>query len=313
MTEVVHNWALETKSTAWTERKESLSAYGLTKMLTAKKKEPGMEFLSDVNSQSLQRGVFNSETAYTNFFKGLAEFPRYRSKRGRQSFHGELRSITVSRTAAGKYYAACLCEDGKELPTKKKIKAGTTLGIDLGLTHFAVFSDGRKVDNSRHLKLAQRSLKHRQRVLARRVKGSAKREKARLKVALAHEKVTNRRKDFLHKLTTGLVNESQVDTFCIEDLAVQNMQKNRRLAFGISDAGWREFRRQLTYKAAWCGKNVLVIGRFEPSTKRCSSCGTIRQGLTLADRVWTCACGAHHDRDVNAALNVKQMALLSVA
>jgi putative transposase len=184
-----------------------------------------------------------------------------------------------------------------------------TLGIDLGLKHFATLSTGEKIENPRHLRKSLKKLKRAQRQHSRKKKGSKNREKARQKIALIHEKVTNQRKDFLHKLTTKLIHDNQVDSIAIEDLAVKNMVKNHCVAQSISDASWREFRRQIEYKADRKGKNVLVIGRFAPSSKTCL-CGEVKHSLRLRDRTWTCSrCGLTHDRDINAAQNIKAWAL----
>jgi putative transposase len=294
-------------------------------------------WLKEVNSQSLQAALANLDMAYTRFFREKKGFPKFKSKHHRQSFQvpqfgvvgkdfiqipkvgkikasisreifGSAKTITISRTCTGKYFASVLFDDGLGIPEKIPVTESGTIGVDLGIKDFAVLSNGERVPNPKNTKVSANKLRRSQRRLSRRIKGSNNRNKQRKIVARIHEQVANRRKDFLHKLTTRLVRDNQTDTFAIEDLAVNNMVKNRRLARSISDAGWGEFRRQLEYKAERAGKNVLVIGRFEPSSKACS-CGKINAGLKLSDRVWTCECGQTHDRDLLAAQNIKRFAL----
>lgn len=333
----VYNHFLAMKTEAWTERKESLSRYDLDKMLPAMKKAEKTEWLSEVNAQSLQSALINLEAAYTHFFKLKKGFPRFKSKHHRQSFQvpqagkvgadfiqipkvgkieavvhrdtiGAIKTITISMTSTGKYFAAVLCDDGLVVPAKMPVTESGTIGIDLGLKDFAVLSTGERIANPRNLKRSEKKLRRAQRILSRRVKGSNNRNKQRRKVALVHEKVANRRKDFLQKTTTRLVADNQSDTFAIEDLAVGNMLQNHRLAKAISDAGWATFRALLQSKCERAGKNVLVIGRWEPSSKSCS-CGIVNKALKLSDRVWSCVCGATNDRDLLAANNIKRFAL----
>ena len=334
----IFNRGLAMKTEAWTERKENLSRFDISAHLPAWKKDEETAWLKEVNSQSLQSSLVNLEMAYMRFFKLKKGFPRFKSKHdNRQSFQvpqsgevgpnyvkipkvgeikaaidrpvaGKIKNITISRTPTGKYFAGVLYDDGKAVPIKMPITESGTVGIDLGLKTFAVLSTGERITSPRNLKWAQRKLARAQRRLSRRVKGSNNRDKQRCKVARVHEQVANRRKDFLHKTTTRLVRDKQTDTFAIEDLAVANMMQNHCLAKSIADAGWGEFRRQLEYKAERSGKNVIVIGRFEPSSKSCS-CGIVNKELKLSDRVWTCSCGITHDRDLNAATNIKRFAL----
>lgn len=331
------NRSLAMKTEAWTERKENISRYQLSATIPELKKAEETEWLKEVNSQSLQASLVNLDMAYTRFFRKKKGFPKFKSKHHRQSFQvpqsgvvgenfvkipklgkikarisrtveGRVKTITISKTTTGKYYASVLVEDGVELPEKMPITEGGTIGIDLGLKHFAVLSDGRRVANPRPLKSKLKRLARAQRVHSRRKKGSANRNKQRKVVARIHERVANIRKDFLHKLTTSLVNENQVDSFAIEDLAVSNMIKNHCLARSIADVSWGTFRTLLQYKAERAGKNVLVIGRFEPSSRKCT-CGIVNKELKLSDREWTCECGQTHDRDILAAQNIKAFAL----
>jgi putative transposase len=333
----VYNLALETKNRAYASARVRLSVFDLIGQLKDLKKE--CEWLKEVDSQALQQSVIDLDKAFTSFFKGNNQFPKFKSKhKGNQAFRnphgsrveiidgklyqpkftkegikiivdrphkGEIRSTTISRTPTGKYFVSVLCETGIEIPKKNPVNDNTAIGIDLGLSHFAITSDGSKVDNPRHLKGNIERLKVLQRRASRKQKGSNNRKKANKHVAILHERITNQRKDFLHKLSSKLISENQ--TLCFESLNVKGMIKNHKLAQSISDAGWGMFVSFCEYKAEWYGKNILKIPTFEPSTKLCSSCGTPNRTLTLKDREWTCAnCGVHHDRDINAAKNIKQ-------
>ena len=225
-----------------------------------------------------------------------------------RKFEGVLKTATVSMTRTGKYFISILVDDGKDLPEKEPFDDESAVGVDVGIAHFATLSTGEKIENPRHLKNSLARLKVLQRRLSRTKKGSNNREKARRKVAKLHEKIANQRSDFLHKVSHKLVSENQA--IAIETLNVQGMMKNHHLAQAILDVSWYEFFRQLTYKAEWYGKVILTIGQFQPSTKICSACGEVVNGLTLADREWTCSkCGTVHDRDINAAINIKKFAL----
>lgn len=325
------------KTESWTERKENLSRFDISAQIPAWKKAKETEWLKEVNSQSLQSALANLDAAYVRFFREKKGFPKFKSKHYHQSFQvpqhgkvgdgfvqipkvgkikavidrgcvGPIKNITISRSPTGKFFASVLCEDGDKVPVKLPITDDGTVGIDLGLKSFAVLSTGERIANPQFLKKSLKVLRRQSRVLSRRKKGSNNYNKARSKLAAAHEKISNQRSDFLHKITTRLVRDNQTNTFAIEDLAVANMVRNPRLARSISDVGWGEFRRQLEYKAEKLGKTVLVIGRFEPSSKTCS-CGKVNRELKLSDRKWSCVCGAVHDRDLLAANNIKQFAL----
>jgi len=331
-TRFVYNLALECKQMAFVGNRVNLSCFDLMSQLPDLKKE--CEWLKEVNAQSLQQSIVNLDAAFTRFFKGKADFPKFKSKnRIRQSFNvpqnvsinegslvmpkfkegiriilhrelkGSIRQATISRTPTGKYFASILCDTGEEVKPKAKIKESTTIGIDLGIKTYLVSSDGQEFENPKFLRKAQNRLKYVQRKFSK-YKGS--RTKKRL--AILHEKVANQRKDFLHKTSTKLIRENQ--SVAIEDLNVSGMLKNHNLAQSISDAGWRMFVDMLEYKAEWYGVNVLKIGRFDPSSKTCSNCGNINKELTLKDRTWTCkGCGTVLDRDINASINIKNFAL----
>ena len=201
-----------------------------------------------------------------------------------------------------------MVDNKKELPKKKLTDIDSSVGLDLGIKDFVITSDGKKFENKDFFKSTMRKLRIEQRSLARKKKGSNHYNKQKLVVALLHEKVRNQRQDYLHKISSYLVNK--YDTICLEDLSVKNMVKNHNLARAISDMGWGEFRTMLEYKSEWNGNNISIIGRFEPSSKTCSKCGNINKELTLNDRDWICnKCNTNHDRDVNAAINIKNFGL----
>ena len=327
----VYNLALETKNTAYIGSKHNFSPFDLIKQLPELKKE--CEWLKEVNSQSLQQSIQNMDIAFKKFFKG-AGFPKFKSKhKGKQSFSipqnvlvednklvipkfkegidiilhreikGTIKSATISVTPTGKYFVSILVDTNIEMPIKAPITESTTIGVDLGIKYFLVTSNGEVIENSKHLRKAQSKLKYTQRKYS---KNKGKRTRQRL--ALLHEKVVNKRKDFLQKVSTKLIRENQ--TIALEDLAVSNMVKNHNLAQAINDVSWSTFVTMLEYKADWYGKNILRIGRFAPSSKTCSCCGYINKGLTLKDREWTCPkCNSVLDRDINAAINIKSFAL----
>ena len=330
----VFNLALECKQMAWAGNKVNLSCFALHSQLKGLKTE--CEWLKEINSQSLQQSITNLDKAYTAFFKGQNSFPNFKKKSNGGSFNipqnvsleddklvipkfkkgidivlhrpikGEIRQATISRTPTGKYFVSILCETGETIKPKALIKESTTVGIDLGIKTYIVSSDEKEYDNPKFLRKAQNKLKYVQRKYS---KNKGKRTKH--KLAILHEKVANQRKDFLHKTSSELIKNH--DSLAIEDLAVSNMVKNHKLAQSISDAGWSTFVTMLEYKAEWYGKNILKIGRFEPSSKLHANCGHINKELTLSDREWTCTkCGEVVSRDLNAAINIKSFALKNI-
>ena len=327
----VFNLALETKQMAYAGSKVNLSCFDLVKQLPDLKKE--CEWLKEVNSQSLQQSITNLDMAYIAFFKGQNGFPTFKKKSNGGSFNipqnvlvennkliipkfkkginivlhrpikGTIRQAIISKTPTGKYFASILCKTCEVIKPKAIIKENTTIGIDLGIKTFLVASDGQEIDNPKFLRKAMARLKY---VQSKYSKHKGKRTKHRL--AILHEKVVNQRKDFLHKISSKLIKNH--DSLAIEDLSVSNMVKNHKLAQAINDTGWSTFVTMLEYKAEWYGKNILKIGRFEPSSKTCSCCGYINKELTLSDREWICPnCGAVLSRDKNGAINIKSFAI----
>jgi putative transposase len=304
--------------------------------LTAMKKDPGLAFLNEVSCVPLQQALRHQHQAFAAFFARRARYPRFKSRRSRQSAHytrsaftlrgGELRlakmpapvlfvwswpdvdltvlnpaTVIISRESDGRWYVTFTADT--TAPNTPQIDPGRAVGVDLGLTDFAVTSAGERIANPRHLERKARSLARYQRRMARHQKGSANRAKATAKAACAHRKVRHARADFLHRASTWLVRTA--DLIVIEDLAVASMIRNRHLARAISDCGWGEFRRQLEYKCQRYGRRLVVIDRWYPSSKMCSVCGYLLAELSLGIRHWTCpSCGTRHDRDINAAKNI---------
>jgi putative transposase len=328
----VYNNALAFKQSEYAKDKTNHSWYSLVKRLPNLKKEN--DWLKEVNSQSLQQSIVNMNTAFENFFKGRADFPKFKKKcKGKQSFNipqsikidtnkliipkfkkgidivlhrpikGDIKQATISRTPTGKYFVSILCDTGEAEKQLKPVNKKTTVGLDLGIKSFLVASNGKEYDNPKYLRKAQDKLKYNQRQYSKH-KGTRRK----YKVALLHEKVTNQRKDFLHKASSELINNH--DSIALEDLNISGMLKNHCLAGSISDVSWGMFVTMLEYKARWNGVNILRIGRFEPSSKTCSECGYINKELTLKDREWSCPnCGSVLDRDINASINIKNFAL----
>ncbi len=336
----LYNYALEKKTKAYQKDKTKLSRFELSADLPILKENKETEWLKEVNSQSLQMSLKNMDEAFVKFFREKKGFPKFKNKHGsRQSFsipqgikvdwenqrvsipklknikfaldreaEGEIKSAVVSRTPTAKYFISILVDTGMKPPKKHKIQEETSVGVDLGVKDFAITSDGEKVKNPKYLKNHLFRLKKLQSRASKKRKGSSNRRKGNLRVAKLHEKISNQRTDFLHKVSSKLISENQ--TICLEDLNVAGMLRNHKLAQSISDCGWSKFNEFLEYKAEWNGVNIVRIGRFEPSSKMCSKCGWVKRDLTLKDRKWQCnECNVVHDRDINAAKNILQIGL----
>ena len=338
----VYNWALNLKIEAYRQEKKTIAYKEVQDRMVNELKKDN-QWLTEVNSQALLNTIRNLDTAYKNFFRDThaVGFPRFKSRKNRQSFQcpqhcsvdfkkgtlsipkakgipavlhrrfkGMVKTVTVSMTPSGKYFASVLVDTAiQELPAST-IQGNTTLGIDLGIKSLAVCSDGRTFDNPKNLQRSLDRLKLLQKRLSRKQKGSANRNKARIHVARLQEHIANCRKDNLHKITHALTHDSQVRTICMEDLNVKGMQRNHHLAQVVGDASFGTFLTLLEYKCRWYGVNLIKIDRFAPSSKTCGQCGYVYKGLKLSERSWICPeCGTHHDRDFNAACNIKEFGL----
>lgn len=339
----VYNRCLDLKIKFYEKEKKSLSLFKLINEVPKWKKQEETKWLNDISAQSLQSSLRNLDIAYTKFFKQKIGFPKFKNKSSKQSFTnpqktkvnfnnskvyimkfkegikcifdrkftGKIKSSTVSKTPTGKYFISILVEENIDNPIPPKSLKNKTLGIDLGIKNYLTDSNGEVVENPRFFSKKLKMLRRQQRKLSRKKKGSSNREKQRKVVARVYEKVTNVRNDFLHKLTTKLAKNQGYTSIAIEDLDVQSLLskgKKNKLSCHITDAAWGTFRKFLEYKCQWYGKNLLVIGRFEPSSKLCT-CGHLNSKLKLKEREWECEkCGAFHLRDVLAAQNIRRFA-----
>ena len=330
----VYNWALGKKIKAYQEENKKLSCFDLMKELTQLKKKEEYAWLNLAGAQQLQQSISNLDNAFTNFFKAKKGFPKFKSKNNKKSFripqavkvdfedykffvpkigwikyykdkpiNGEIKFATVSKTSTGRYFVSITFE------TIEKPKYGKgAVGVDLGIKDLAITSDGEIFENQKYLRQNLKKLRVEQRSLQRKFKKGAKEQsknyrKQCFKVAKLHEKIANQRKDLLHKVTTSLA--TQYKTVCIEDLNVKGMMANHKLALSIADCGWGMFRQFLEYKV----KDLRVIGRFEPSSQICNICGDRNKNLKLSDRNWVCSNGHELERDLNAAINIKNFGL----
>ena len=335
-TRYVYNRALQDRIDSYRDRGVTLRYGDTAGALIVWKGHPETRWLREVSSVPLQQSLRHLDRAFKNFFRGQARFPRYKSRRARQSAHymrnafslkasdtrgqplvtlakmatplrirwsrrlpSEPSSLVLTKDGADRYFVSFRVEiKAQPLPGSDR-----AVGIDVGLSDAVVTSDGEKYGNPRFLEQGLFRLRREQRRLSRKKKASSNYEKQRDRVARVHARIRDRRQDALHKLSTRLIRENQ--TICLETLRVRNMVKNRRLARAINDVAWSELVRQLTYKAAWHGRDLVRIDPWFPSTKTCSACGRVTDSLPLACRRWRCdGCGMIHDRDVNAARNI---------
>jgi putative transposase len=335
----VYNWALRLRSDAYSQRQERISYAATSAALTALKQQPETAWLNEVSSVPPQQALRHLDRAFRNFFEGRAKYPSFHKKHGVQAAEyttsafrwdsethaltlakmetplairwsrplpavTQPSTVTIRRDTSGRYFVSLLVEeDIAPLPP-----VATQVGLDLGLHDTVVLDTGEKVGNPKFFTQDEKRLAKAQRRLAKKQLGSKNREKAKQDVARIHARIADRRRDFLHKLSTRIIRENQ--TICVESLNVKAMVKHPTLAKAIHDVGWGEFVRQLTYKAQWYGRTLVAIDQWYPSSKRCSACGHVLGSLSLATRAWTCpACGIAHDRDVNAAKNIKAAGL----
>lgn len=332
-----YNWTIDVRSKAYAQGQKTPSRFDLDKLMTTEKKVK--PWLSEVSDWVLKEAISHACSAYENFFAKRTGFPRFKSKRDtvqsatwrrptvkgknhvriprigvmrfreHRPLEGEIKTVTISKHASGRYYISFLVDDGHECVPKPK-HAKTAVGIDVGIEKFCTLSTGEKVTNSHFRKSSQTRIAKLQKKLARQKKGSNRYKETKRKLAREHEKVANKRREFLNTLSTRLVNENQV--IAVEDLNVKDMLANHHLAANIADASWSEFFRMLEYKSEWYGTHLLSCGRFDPSSKMCSACGQIQTDMPLSIRSWTCPeCGKQHDRDVNAAVNILNFAVAS--
>lgn len=332
----VYNYFLNQRKEQYRLTGKSDNYYAQAKALTALKKQETTAWLKDVNSQTLQFAIRSLEVAYTNFFQKRAKFPNFKSKHSKNSFtvpqfasiadnwlfipkfkegikcrvhreiKGKIGKVTISKTPSGKYFVSVFTEEEYATPLERTNKS---VGVDMGLKNLLITSEGETFKNNRYARRYERKLAKAQQHLSRKKKGSRGFENQKLKVARLHEKIANCRADYLHKCSISLVR--RYDTICIEDLNVKGMERNHHLAKSITDASWGSFVSMLAYKAEWNGKKVVKIDRYFPSSQTCNVCGYVnKQTKDLSVREWECPiCHTHHNRDVNAAINILRFGL----
>lgn len=330
----IYNKMIEISQKKYHRTGKSLSGYDMQSYLPKLKKE--FVWLKEPSAQQLQITCHNLAEAYNRFFKKLSKYPSFKKRSSKASYAvvtgvtlldthiklpklglvryrggdkplGEIKRVTVKKSASGRFYASVLF-DTKETPQESK-PFSTITGIDLGIKDYLICSNGDFIKNPKHLRVSEKKLKERQRRLSKSLKGSKKRNQRRIILARTHEKIAFQRKDFTHKVSKILTSKCENQAFALEDLNINGMIKNHNLAKSIADCSWGMFKTFLNYKAASLGKQVFTVDRFYPSSKTCSSCGIVNNMLTLDQRSWNCPhCGSVHDRDLNAAINISKEA-----
>jgi len=336
----VYNYFLNQRKEQYRISGKSDNYYAQAKTLTILKKQKETAWLNEVNAQTLQFAIRSLDKAYNNFFKKRTKFPKFKSKHSKNSFtvpqtssvaggrlvirkftegikcrvhrkiKGKVGMVTITKTPSGKYFVSVFTEEEYITPIKK---TGKSIGVDIGLKDLVVTSEGEKINNNRYTRKYEYKLAKAQQHLSRKKKSSRGFENQRLKVARLHEKIANSRADYLHKCSISLVR--RYDTICIEDLNVKGMTKNHRLSKSITDASWGNFVSMLTYKAEWNDKKVVKVDRYFPSSQTCNVCGYLNKDIKdLSIRKWECPeCHSHHDRDINAAINILRFGLNNIS
>ena len=338
----IYNWGLNRKSEQYKLNGSSPNYNALAKELTLLKQTEGYTWLQDVPIDALQQSLRNLENAFTKFFREHKGYPKFKSKKDNYASYKVIKSVhfdftnwkvklpklgwvkicknhtfnqlnckqgtvTVTKDCCGTYWCSVVIDDMQDKPSKAKMVETTAVGIDLGIKDFAILSDGIKFSNPKYYESSQKKLAKLQKKFAKSKKDSNRHEQLRIKIAKLYRSITNQRNNMLHNLSTYLVNS--YDNICLEDLNIEGMMKNHHLAKSIQSVSWSTFVNMLNYKSEHKGKNIIFIGRYEPSSKLCHTCGYINKDLTLKDREWVCPiCGEHHDRDVNAAINIRHIA-----
>lgn len=336
----IYNWALNKKIEHYKNTKKSLSIYQIQKEITLLKQERETEWLKEIDSQSLQQTTFDLDSAFSMFFKKIGKFPKFKSKKnpkksyripGRFEIDNEKRTIkipklgwisfkdkfdfkkeydyrqiTISKTSSRNYMVSVLYDNKKKEIIPKKVKPERTLGIDVGIKTLATLSNGIKIENPKFYQQYQDEVGKSQVIFSRKITGSNNYFKQEKLIAKKYEKTSNCLKDYLHKLSNKLVENQDYDSFAMEHLDIKAMDAKH-----VNQVGWNMLKNMMVYKCKENGKNLLTIGKYDPSSKKCSKCGYIKEDLKLSDRQWKCPiCQEEHDRDINAANNIKLFALV---